>query len=615
MERQIERVLILADEPVIKRPIPAAIVLDALPAACEVDPTLCAQVRRYLSRYMESFGIADLSLEAAATSGGDRTLPNRYGMGASSAWQAAASLYWQPSDYVLINLGGIAYDGDSRAAGSFVSVGFSYAQLDLGYRQHWLSPFTDSSMLLSTQAPSMMSATLSNYTPMTRLGLKYELSLARLSSSDEIAFGNGFTSGRPKVLGLHLSMEPATGWSLGFNRLMQFGGGARNGSSFSDILRAFFKPSRFDNVSAGSSPNSQFGNQVASFTSRFIFPGATPFSVYLEYAGEDTSRGRSYLLGNSALSAGIEFPRLWRTFDFTYEVSEWQNGWYVNSLYGDGLTDDGHVLGHWGADDRAFGDDVGAQSHMVRVGWDPSFGGSMEVRYRTLQNESYSAVDYHRAHDVSLRYSYPLSSFTLGAEATTGRDVFGESFSRFALFVRLADEDIRRHREDLADRPRPAGAELFVDAGLNSNKVSVDVSREIPRFNTATDTSGHFGIGARRAVSAHSDLGVRMELDDIDGHALIGFRALDYRYRFHGPLAVGGFLGAARYDLATPAYGIYGGVGAQWRDLFKGWDLGMDVRYATKVARDRLLPSDPPSARPDLFYDITSATLYVSRRF
>ena len=28
-----------------------------------------------------------------------------------------------------------------------------------------------------------------------------------------------------------------------------------------------------------------------------------------------------------------------------------------------------------------------------------------------------------------------------------------------------------------------------------------------------------------------------------------------------------------------------------------------------------LLPGDPASSRPDLFYDITSATLYVSRRF
>jgi hypothetical protein len=41
----------------------------------------------------------------------------------------------------------------------------------------------------------------------------------------------------------------------------------------------------------------------------------------------------------------------------------------------------------------------------------------------------------------------------------------------------------------------------------------------------------------------------------------------------------------------------------------------MDLRYAVKVARDHLLPSDPTGPRPDSFYDITSATLYLSHRF
>lgn len=615
MERQVERVLILADQPVLTRPIPAAAVLDALPAACEKDADLCAQVRRYLSRYMDSMGIGHLSLEAAATSG-DHALPNRYGMDNSSAWQASASLYWQPSDFLLVNLGGIAYDGETMAAGSFVSMGFSYAQLDVGYRSQWLSPFTDSSMLLGTQAPSMASATLSNYTPMTRLGLRYELMLARMSTSDRIRFEDGFTSGKPRLVGMHLSMQPAAGWSLGVNRLMQFGGGERGGNSIRDVLRAFFRPGRFDNSGPDLSRDAEFGNQVASITSRFIFPARTPFSVYLEYAGEDTSRRRSYLLGNSALSAGIEFPKLWRDFDLAYEVSEWQNGWYVNSIYQDGLTSEGHVLGHWGADDRRFGDGVGAQSHMLRLGWRPSSGGSLELRYRTLDNESYSAVRYERAHDVALRYTYPLSAFSVGAEATAGRDSFGEDYSRFALFVRLSERGERAAlAEDYSGAPRPEGAELFVDAGLNLNDVTIDLERDTPTSKTGWSAAPHFAIGARRAISAHNDLGVRMELDDIDGNLLIGFRALDYRYRFDGPLAVGAFLGAARYDLATPAYGIYGGLGAQWRNLMPGWDLGVDLRYAIKVARDRLLPTDPPGERSDLFYDITSATLSVSRRF
>ncbi len=92
-------------------------------------------------------------------------------------------------------------------------------------------------------------------------------------------------------------------------------------------------------------------------------------------------------------------------------------------------------------------------------------------------------------------------------------------------------------------------------------------------------------------------------------------RALDYRYRFPGPLALTAFAGAARYDLATPAYGLYVGAGAQWRDLLPRLDLALDLRYASKVARDDLVDGDPAGGRPDSFYDITSAALYLSWRF
>ena len=45
MERQIERVLILADEPILKRPFAVALVEDALPQACMIDKPLCTKVK------------------------------------------------------------------------------------------------------------------------------------------------------------------------------------------------------------------------------------------------------------------------------------------------------------------------------------------------------------------------------------------------------------------------------------------------------------------------------------------------------------------------------------------------------------------------------------------
>ena len=57
VERQIERVLILADEPVLKRPFAVALVQLALPQACLRDKALCVKVKKYLERYTH-----DLSL-------------------------------------------------------------------------------------------------------------------------------------------------------------------------------------------------------------------------------------------------------------------------------------------------------------------------------------------------------------------------------------------------------------------------------------------------------------------------------------------------------------------------------------------------------------------------
>jgi hypothetical protein len=44
--------------------------------------------------------------------------------------------------------------------------------------------------------------------------------------------------------------------------------------------------------------------------------------------------------------------------------------------------------------------------------------------------------------------------------------------------------------------------------------------------------------------------------------------------------------------------------------------VGIDYRYADKVARDKLLPSDPGSdPRPDEFFDISGTSLSISYRF
>jgi hypothetical protein len=189
---------------------------------------------------------------------------------------------------------------------------------------------------------------------------------------------NGIASrGNPRLFGTQLSIEPFPGWSFGVSRLLEYGGGSGLPGSASFLLRDFFKPSGLSQTQ---------GNQQASYISRFIFPGKTPFAVYMQYAGEDNSNGGSYLLGNAATSVGIDFPRILHHFDLTYEISEWQNIWYVHNIFLDGTSNNGIVEGNWGAQERIFGDGVGARSQMLRIGWETPFGGYLEERVRSLVN-------------------------------------------------------------------------------------------------------------------------------------------------------------------------------------------------------------------------------------
>src|ERR1700747_129286 len=69
LEREVERVLILGDKPVMTRPSPAALGLDALPQAWPLDPVLCRRVRRALKKYMNDSALEFASIEGSAVSG------------------------------------------------------------------------------------------------------------------------------------------------------------------------------------------------------------------------------------------------------------------------------------------------------------------------------------------------------------------------------------------------------------------------------------------------------------------------------------------------------------------------------------------------------------------
>ncbi|MFI4905662.1 MAG: capsule assembly Wzi family protein [Steroidobacterales bacterium] len=641
IERKIERVLILGGQPVLTRPVPVDKVMLALPKARRLDRALCAEVERYLDRYFRSAGITHASAEVAAAKHSTTTLPNERGERADSPWDASAAAFYRPGDYLLLTAGGVGYGGtDSRfnPAGTMASLGDEYVQLDAGYRDHWLSPLSDSSMLLSTEAPTLPSVTLSNQRPIGGLGLEYEFFLARMSYTNQIVWRNALTAGYPRLFGMHLGIQPVDGWAISGNGTWQFGGGARPGS-LGELFKSLFNRTALPTSPGAPNADSRFANRQVSITSAYTFPAPQPFVAYVEYAARDTLHGNRFRFRDAALSGGVHFPQFFKRFDLTVEAAEWQDSWYTDYVWLEGMTVNGFVTGDWGADWRTFGDAVGAQTQMAQLGWALQSGDEINLRYRTLQNQGYSAflgfptVDYRRASMLTAEYAQPRDGYTRGLSLDLGRDVYGKSFARLAAFVRLdggnqegaaanVDNDDAQQAgdaQDIADAAQAARLERFVDVGASGGRLGLDLGGFSAAQEAATAVqyrsviSPHLGVGVRRAVTTNGDLGVRAEFDDF--HApMVALRILDYRYRLDRHFAIGAFFGFARYAGPTPALGYYEGAGLQWRDLWPHWDLSLDARVFDHVQRNKL-PTDPQNGDPVEWYTMQAATLYLSRRF
>lgn len=445
IEARVERLFVLADMPIIKRPIPLSHIQKALDKVDNRDPGLVSSIRRYLERYESGAAITHFSV--AAASGEDKAvaLANDRGYPSDSTYRAALKSYIAFSDQVALNIGGTIGERaegqrDEFPEGSFLSIGSDYVQADIGFRSHWWGPFQESDMLLSTQAAPMPNITFSNTRPLSLFGLNmsYEVFWARMSESDGIASEddrNIRLTGYPRLFGTHISFNPWTGFAIGFNRILQYGGADRDGS-LSGLLSAYVDAKNQDNVGR---EGNDFGNQLSSVTTRYTFGKGFPVALYLEYAGEDSSRTSPAALGNSALMYGIHLPQLTRFLDLSWEYAEWQNSWYINSNYADGLSNYGSTLGHWGAERRVLpdGDVAGAKAQTLKLIWALRAGTDLTVKYREIKNQEYSLAPVHEpSSEFQAELSQSYKAVITGLGLLKGTNVFGDNYAQFSAFLR-----------------------------------------------------------------------------------------------------------------------------------------------------------------------------------
>ncbi|WP_182440068.1 capsule assembly Wzi family protein [Colwellia sp. RSH04] len=435
IELELHRLATVAKLPILTKPYHAATINNYLSTIQDSHPQLYMRINKYLKRYKKEASLTHASVQLNYANKDNIVLPNQRGQMADANYQANFSGFWQASQYLIINTGAMYYEnGDYLRNSSFISFGADVFQVDIGYREHWMSPFQESATLLSTQAKPPLSVTLSNYNLFTDYKIKYEVSLGLLDEQDDIKFGRETpsVSGEPALLTMHLSAQPFSWWTIGFNRTFMFAGGEKS-ISLKDIWNAIIDPVNNDNCGGDGTDlqdcSQEFGNQQASITNKFDLNFFnTPFSFYYEYAGEDTNNYTNYKLANLANSFGLFLPYINESMSLNMEFTTFQSHWYNHHIYGEGYSNDNIRMGHWWGTRKGAKDLVGGEAGSIRLDWNNSNDSQISFLYRSANFNDSKYADYELSHELEINYSKILWSNFLGLKLYLGKNNNGEKF-------------------------------------------------------------------------------------------------------------------------------------------------------------------------------------------
>ena len=227
-------------------------------------------------------------------------------------------------------------------------------------------------------------------------------------------------------------MSPTASWTLGFNRVLQFGGGPRKVSA-GDIVKAFFDPAANDNSYTMEERITEFGDQMASVTTSYRFDGAMPIEIYAELAGEDTQGGSNLSLGNQATNFGIFMPQINKNVALRYEYNRYKTAWYTHHLYAFGNTNNGFVYGNYIADQRDFGHGIPARTHKATLDYATSVTSGWRASIGTISNQD--NIRYDRAYEIMLEHRRNVNQYPVRMSLTFGNNVYSENYGQFEASI------------------------------------------------------------------------------------------------------------------------------------------------------------------------------------
>ena len=187
VELQIEKLMAMTGDAPLVKPYKAKEIITRLESIKDYHPLLYRRLSSYLKRYTQNIANTHRAVIASVSNDNPRALENNRGVkhNASIEVSAAGHVFFNP--YIYVSAGASYSDeGGKAATNSHISFGTEYIQMDVGYRDQWLSPFHDSAMLISTQAENTPSVTLSNSTGISDFNLRYELFYAKMDEEVNI---------------------------------------------------------------------------------------------------------------------------------------------------------------------------------------------------------------------------------------------------------------------------------------------------------------------------------------------------------------------------------------------------------------------------------------------
>lgn len=248
VELQIEKLMAMTGDTPLIKPYKAKEITTRLESIKDYHPLLYRRLSAYLARYTENIANTHRAAVLSGSNDNNRALENNRGVKHNTNIEISAAGHIFFSPYVYFSAGASYSDeGGKAATNTHISFGNEYIQADLGYRDHWFSPFHDSAMLISTQAENPPSLTLSNSTGFTDLNIRYEVFYAQMDEEVRVNAGALVTRDKPVLTGMHVSLSPVESLSVGLSRTYYYGGGMRDDGL--DIgLQGLLTPSSLDDA-------------------------------------------------------------------------------------------------------------------------------------------------------------------------------------------------------------------------------------------------------------------------------------------------------------------------------------------------------------------------------